>query len=392
MDLRYTAEQTAYQGHVRSFLQEHWAAVEDKKDPAAIARLRELATENGFLYRGVPRRYGGSEQKPDVIRAQIIREEFAAARAPMEVSGNGVALLVPTLIEWGTDEQKDLFIEKTLRGEYRWAQGYSEPGSGSDLASLSARAELDGDEWVINGHKIWTTLAQYATHMFTLLRTEPDAPKHNGISYILLDMKSPGVTVRPIKQINGDTEFCEVFLDDVRTPASMLVGPRGDGWNVSRSTLKHERNHIGSSTRTMPMFRSLVKLAQRRRINDRPAIEDPRIRSALVQIEGYVQSQLWAGYYQQTLAANEESPGVLGLVNKLTTTNFFHRVAQLSSEIIGDDALRAPKQGRDRGGDERWVNQMLGSLGQAISGGTSNIQRNIISERGLRLPRSASEN
>jgi len=183
-----------------------------------------------------------------------------------------------------------------------------------------------------------------------------------------------------------------VFLDDVRTPASMLVGPRGDGWNVSRSTLKHERNHIGSSTRTMPMFRSLVKLAQRRQINGRPAIEDPRIRSALIEIEGYLQSQLWAGYYQQTLAANNESPGVLGLVNKLTTTNFFHRVAQLSAEIIGDDALLAPKQGRDRGGDERWVNQMLGSLGQAISGGTSNIQRNIISERGLGLPRSGSEN
>ena len=392
MYLVYTDEQTAFQQRVRSFLAEQWTSAENKKDPAFIARFRQQATDAGYLYRGVPRRYGGSEQAPDVIRAQIIREEFAAARAPMEVPGNGVALVVPTLIEWGTDEQKDMFIRKTLTGEYRWAQGYSEPGSGSDLASLTSRAVLDGDEWVINGHKIWTTLAQYATHMFALLRTEPDAPKHKGISYILLDMKAPGVTVRPIQQINGDTEFCEVFLDDVRAPASWLVGPRGDGWNVSRSTLKHERNHIGSSARTMPMFRSLVKLAQRRQINGKPAIEDPRIRSTLIQIEGYLQSQLWAGYYQQTLAANNESPGVLGLVNKLTTTNFFHRVAQLSTEIIGDDTLLAPKQGRDRGGDERWVNQMLGSLGQAISGGTSNIQRNIISERGLGLPRSGSEN
>jgi len=392
MYLVYTDEQTAFQQRVRSFLAEQWTSAENKKDPAFIARFRQQATDAGYLYRGVPRRYGGSEQTPDVIRAQIIREEFAAARAPMEVPGNGVALVVPTLIEWGTDEQKDMFIRKTLTGEYRWAQGYSEPGSGSDLASLTSRAVLDGDEWVINGHKIWTTLAQYATHMFALLRTEPDAPKHKGISYILLDMKAPGVTVRPIQQINGDTEFCEVFLDDVRTPASWLVGPRGEGWNVSRSTLKHERNHIGSSTRTVPMFRSLVKLAQRRQINGRPAIEDPRIRSALVQIDGYLQSQLWAGYYQQTLAANSESPGVLGLVNKLTTTNFFHRVAQLSTEIIGNDTLLAPKQGRERGGDERWVNQMLGSLGQAISGGTSNIQRNIIAERGLGLPRSGSEN
>jgi alkylation response protein AidB-like acyl-CoA dehydrogenase len=135
------------------------------------------------------------------------------------------------------------------------------------------------------------------------------------------------------------------------------------------------------------MFDSLVRLAKRRSVNGRPAIEDPRVRSALVQIEGYLQAQLWAGYYQQTLGASNQSPGVLGLVNKLTTTNLFHRIAAVSSEIIGDDGLRAPRQGRDRGGDERWVNQMLGSLGQAISGGTSNIQRNIISERGLELPR-----
>jgi alkylation response protein AidB-like acyl-CoA dehydrogenase len=223
--------------------------------------------------------------------------------------------------------------------------------------------------------------------MFALLRTEPDAPKHDGISYILLDMKQPGVQVRPIRQINGDDEFCEVFLDDARAPAEWLIGPRGQGWKVSKSTLRHERNHIGSAARTVPMFDSLVRLAQRKGPDGAPAISDPRVRSALVQIEGYLQAQLWAGYYQQTLGAQNESPGVLGLVNKLTTTNLFHRIAAISSEIIGDDGLKAPKQGRDRGGDERWVNQMLGSLGQAISGGTSNIQRNIISERGLGLPR-----
>jgi alkylation response protein AidB-like acyl-CoA dehydrogenase len=309
----------------------------------------------------------------------------------MEVPGNGNALLVPTLLEWGTEQQKSDFIPKTLTGEYLWAQGYSEPGSGSDLASLSSRARLEGNEWVIDGHKIWTTLAQTATHMFALLRTETDAPKHEGISYILIDMDQPGITVRPITQINGGTEFCEVFLDDVRAPADRLVGPRGKGWTVSRSTLKHERNHIGSSTRTVPIFNSLVRLAKKRELNGRPAIEEPRIRTALAQIEGYMQAQLWAGYYQQTLNAQDESTGVLGLVNKLTTTNLFHRIAAVTHEIIGEDALRMPKQGTDRGGDERWVNQMLGSLGQAIAGGTSNIQRNIIAERGLGLPRETAE-
>jgi len=386
MDLRYTEEQREFQQRVRQFLTQQWDSGW-LRDSAKVSQFRLAATERGFLYRGVPRRYGGSEQVPNVIHAQIIREEFAAARAPMEVPGNGVALLIPTLLEWGSEEQKERFIAKTIRGEYRWAQGYSEPGSGSDLASLTSRAVLEGDQWVINGHKIWTTLAQNATHMFALLRTEPGAPKHQGISYILVDMKQPGVTVRPIRQINGDDEFCEVFLDDVRTPADWLVGPRGEGWNVSRSTLRHERNHIGSATRTVPMFDRLVKLAQRTIIDGRPAIEQQRIRQQLAAIDGYLQSQLWAGYYQQTLGTNGESPGVLGLVNKLTTTNLFHKIAAVSADIIGDQALKAPKQGKDRGGDERWVNQMLGSLGQAISGGTSNIQRNIIAERGLGLPR-----
>ncbi|HTU13081.1 MAG TPA: acyl-CoA dehydrogenase family protein [Allosphingosinicella sp.] len=391
MDLRYTPEQESYRAEVGAFLSAHWDRAAMKSDQVAVAGFRRAATDKGYLYRGIPRLYGGSEQASDVIRAQIIREAFADAGAPMEVPGNGNALLVPTLLEWGTEAQKSAFIPKTLTGDYLWAQGYSEPGSGSDLASLSSRARLEGGEWIIDGHKIWTTLAQTATHMFALLRTEPDAPKHDGISYILIDMDQPGIKVRPITQINGGTEFCEVFLDDVRAPADRLVGPRGKGWTVSRSTLKHERNHIGSSTRTVPIFESLVRLARRRALNGRPAIEDPRIRSALAQIEGYMQAQLWAGYYQQTLNAQGESPGVLGLVNKLTTTNLFHRIASLTHEIIGEDALLMPKQGRDRGGDERWVNQMLGSLGQAIAGGTSNIQRNIIAERGLGLPRGGAE-
>lgn len=386
MDLRYTKEQEAFRERVCVFLEENWQLAE-KGDADFVASFRLAATERGFLYRSVPRQYGGSEQAADVIHAHIIREEFARVHAPIEVPGNGVALLVPTLLEWGTDAQKAQFIPPTVAGKYMWAQGYSEPGAGSDLASLSSRAELDGDEWVIDGHKIWTTLAQNATHMFALLRTEPDKPKHEGISYILLDIKQPGITVRPIRQINGGSEFCEVFLDTVRAPASWLIGPRGKGWVVSRSTLRHERNHIGSATRTVPMFERLVALAKRTRIDGRPAIEQSRIRDALVIIEGYVQAQQWAGYYQQTLGATGESPGTLGLVNKLTTTNIFHQIAALATEIIGDQSLKAPKHGGDRGGDERWVNQVLGSLGQAISGGTSNIQRNIIAERGLNLPR-----
>jgi alkylation response protein AidB-like acyl-CoA dehydrogenase len=386
VDLQYDAGQRAFQARVQQFLQQRWDPAQ-RRDPTFVAAFRAAATAQGYLYRGVPRRYGGSGQPPDVVRALIIREAFAEARAPLEAPGNGVALVVPVLVEWGSEAQQQAFIPRTLTGEYRWAQGYSEPGAGSDLASLTTRAELVGDQWVINGHKIWTTLAHDSTHMFALVRTEPGKPGRAGISYLLLAMDQPGVHVRPIRQITGDSEFNEVFFEDARTPADWLVGERGEGWQVSRSTLRHERNHIGSATRTtLPMLQRLVDLARRTVRDGRPAIEDPRVRDQLSRIEGYIQAQLWSGYHQLSLSAKDEPAGVLGLCNKLMTTNVYNLIAEASAELIGDQALKAPRYGADRGGDERWVNQMLGSLGQAISGGATNIQRNIIAERGLGLP------
>jgi len=386
MDLSYSPDHIDFQQQVREFLRKEWTPAK-AGDRQYVRAFRAQATELGYLYRSVPRRYGGGEQPPDVVKAEIIREAFGAARAPMEVPGNGVALLTPTLLEWGTEAQKERFIPATVRGEYLWAQGYSEPGAGSDLASLRSKAELVGDEWIINGHKIWTTLAYTSTHMFALLRTEPDAPKHAGLSYILLDFKQPGVKVRPIRQINGQQEFCEVFLDGVRTPADWLVGERGKGWQVSRTTLKFERNHVGSSTRTVGMVKQLIKLAQRTKIDGRPAIEHEDIRQRLAVIEGYVEAQVWSGYHQLTLAGKQAPAGVLGLTNKLSTTNTYHRVASLAADIIGASALLEPKHEGDRGGAEKWMNQYFGSLGLSIAGGTSNIQRNILAERGLGLPR-----
>lgn len=393
MDLSYSDEHVAFQQEVRAFLAANWSptrAKDRERRVAYFAKFRRDATERGYLYRSVPRAYGGSEQAADVVKAAIIREEFAAANAPTEVPGNGVALVIPTLLEWGTEAQKQTFIPNTVAGEFMWAQGYSEPGAGSDLASLRSKAELVDGEWVITGHKIWTTLAYSSTHMFALLRTEPDAEKHAGLSYILFDFKQKGVTVRPIRQISGEEEFCEVFLDGVRAPQEWLVGERGRGWEVSRTTLKYERNHVGSSTRTVGLFQRLVKLAKRAQIDGKPAIEHEDIRQRLAQIEGHVEAQVWAGYHQLTLASEEKSAGVLGLVNKLCTTNTFHRIALLAQDIIEEDALKAPKHDGDRGGDERWINQFMGALGLSIAGGTSNIQRNIIAERGLGLPRGES--
>lgn len=390
MDLEYSGEHIAFQKEVESFLEERWSTPMKAKpaDRAAFVReFRLAATERGYLYRAFPRAYGGGEQSPDALRAQIIRECFERARAPMEAPGNGVTMFAPTLLEAGEPWQKEMFIPKTLSGEYRWAQGYSEPGAGSDLASLRSRAELVDGEWVINAHKIWTSFAYDCTHMFILVRTEPDAPKHAGISYLLLKLDQPGVTIRRIHQISGQSEFCEVFLEDVRTPADWIVGERGQGWPVSRTTLKHERNSIGG-VRTVRLLESLMRLARSTPLNGRPAIEDPMIRDRIVAVEGYVQAQMYSGYYQLTCDVADRPAGVHSLLNKLGATSIGQEIASIASDIVGDRALHMPADGGSgQRNPEQWLNQIFGSLGLSIAGGASNIQRNVISERGLGLPR-----
>jgi alkylation response protein AidB-like acyl-CoA dehydrogenase len=392
VDLNFSTAYQHLQQEVEEFLAQHWPPPKQagrEGRAAATAALRLAATERGYLYRNVPRRYGGSEQAPDVIRAEIIRQCFTKARAPMEAPGNGVALLVPTLLDCGAEWQKEQFIAPTLRGEITWAQGYSEPGAGSDLASVRSKAELVDGQWVIHGHKIWTTLAYESTHMFALLRTEPSAPKHQGISYILLNMKQPGITIRRIRQISGQSEFCEVFFDGATTPADWIVGERGRGWQVSKSTLKHERNMVGGSARTQALFDSLVRFAKATTLNGRPAIEDPLIRSRLAAIEGAVKSHTYSSYHQLTKTAAGEPLGVLQDINKLSSTEIGKNIAGLAQDILGDDGLHMPPMegGPASNHPELWLNQIFGSLAMSIAGGASNIQRNIISERGLGLPR-----
>ena len=392
MDLDFGAAYQDFQTEVESFLAQHWPppkGASREERAAATARFRLAATERGYLYRNVPRQYGGSEQPPNVIKAEILRRAFASARAPMEMPGNGVALLVPTLLDCGPEWQKEQFIAPTLRGEITWCQGYSEPGAGSDLASVRSKAELIDGHWVIHGHKIWTTLAYQATHMFALVRTEPEASKHEGISYMLLDMKQPGITIRRIRQISGQSEFCEVFFDGATTPADWIVGERGQGWQVSRSTLKHERNMVGGSARTQALFDSLVRFAKTTVRNGRPASEDPVVRSRLAAIEGAVKSHIYSSYHQLTKEAAGEPLGILLHLNKLSSTEIAKNIATLAQDILGEDGLHMPpaEGGAAMEHPELWLNQIFGSLALSIAGGASNIQRNIISERGLDLPR-----
>ncbi len=398
MDLSYGSEMEEFRSLVRGFLSENWPPSGDDKKLSRdeqTLRFRECAIAAGYLCRNIPKQYGGSEQESDVLKGQVIREEFTRAHAPMEARGIGTMMLVPTLLERGEEWMKEKWVPSTIRGETIWCQGYSEPGSGSDLASLKTRGELDGDEWVINGQKIWTSGAQYAQFMFCLVRTEPDAKKHAGISYLLIDMDQPGIDVRPLRQMTGTADFNEVFLTDVRTPKDWIVGKRGEGWLVSRTTLKHERNSIGSAQQSVDQFNALVQFAKERKIGGKPAIEDAGIRRSLVEIEGYVMAHQHSGYLQLTKDVKGESAGVLSLMNKLNSTNIGIRSADLVMELLQEDGLLAPGDrvpGEASSSAGGWVTQYMWSLGIAIAGGTAAIQRNIIAERGLGLPRDSAAN
>ncbi len=397
MDLRFDERHERFREEVRAFLRESWPlrGAEATLPPVEQARLfRERALARGYIYRDIPRAYGGSEQPQDVIEDAILQEELFAAGAPGNIRNIGPAMLAPTLIEFGTEAQKQRFVPPTLRGEMLWCQGYSEPGAGSDLASLQSRAVLDGDHFVLDGQKIWTSSAREAHYMFGLFRTEPDAPKHAGISYLLLDMRSPGVTVKPLRQMTGGAEFNEVFFDGVRVPVENLVGRRGEGWKVSRATLKHERNLIGDPRLLRSLFDGVVALARRTLREGRPALEDPLVRQRLAELEGYVLSQQYSGHRQLTAAARgQEMKTILPMMmNKLYSTDAMQRITTLAYEILGDDGLLMP-QGEESGmillPDRKgsWTAQYMFAIANSIAGGASNIQRNIIGERGLGLPR-----
>jgi alkylation response protein AidB-like acyl-CoA dehydrogenase len=340
----------------------------------------------GYLALGWPREYGG--QGADIMRQTIVNEEMVRARAPGLVGMMGIQMVGPTLIQHGTEEQRRRHLPKILSAEEVWCQGYSEPGAGSDLASLRTRAELVGDEFVVNGQKVWTSNAQFADWMFCLVRTDPSAPKHGGISYLLIDMRTPGITVRPLVQMTGDAGFNEVFFEDVRVPRTNLVGRLNDGWQVANATLAHERNMLGSTTRTQQTFQRLLRLAQTQRRNGGPASRDPVVRQRLADLAIRVETMKLEAYRQLTDALRGRPPGIAASVNKLVTTELNHDLARAALEILGSYAPldRRSARVRDRG---VWPLDFMFSLGLIIGGGTSQIQKNIIAERGLGMPKEA---
>ena len=393
MDLSLDQRYLVFREDVRAFIaanREHAPPAVTFRDrvkpgPAEFAWQARLI-EAGYAARTIPREYGGFGAEPDLLEQSIIAEEFSAAGVQGGLQGIGIIMLVPTLLEVGTPEQKARYIPKAITGDEWWCQGYSEPGSGSDLASLRTNGRLEGDEWVINGQKIWTSGAHYAQMMFCLVRTEPDAPKHRGISYLLIPMDTPGVTVSPLKTMTGRSEFNQVFFDDVRIPATNIVAGRGEGWKVANVTLKHERGGLGDPAKSIARYDGLVKLMKRETVDGSRAIDDPLLADRLMQLEAKVLALKFNNMRVLTADLAGNDPGLARLVTKYYGTVLNHEIDALAIDAMGElGALYEDGEYlRDEGAWQAWY---MHDLGLIIGGGSTNIQRNIIAERGLDLPR-----
>jgi alkylation response protein AidB-like acyl-CoA dehydrogenase len=394
MDLNFTSEEESFRQKVRTFLEENIAKSglgdgrEGREDKEWLARAKAWQRklyEGGYIALAWPKEYGG--QAMDPVKQSIVNDEMVRVRAPFLIGGSGLGMLGPTLISWGTEEQKKRYLPKILTAEEIWCQGYSEPGSGSDLASLKTRAEIVGDEFIVNGQKVWTSGAQHADMMFCLVRTDPEAPKHRGISYILIDMHTPGITVRPLVQMTGDRGFNEVFFDNVHVPRKNLVAKLNEGWIVANATLFHERNMLGSASGSEQRFNRLLALAKTIECGGKPLTEDPVFRQRLADLEIKVQAMRFNALRQLTDQIRGKNPGIESMVNKLVGTELNHDLATAAMEAMGDDSMLAREDDAalDKG---YWPYEWMFSLGLVIGGGTSHIQKNIIAERGLKMPKS----
>jgi alkylation response protein AidB-like acyl-CoA dehydrogenase len=393
MDLSYDAEHEAFRQEVRAFLARHrerapgsGAGVAAGRPGPALREWQALLIEHGYAARTIPRQYGGYGAEPDILKRVIIDEELNAAGVSRGIGGQGPEMLVPTLLEHGSEEQKQRWIGPTLRGEVVWCQGYSEPGSGSDLASVQTRGVEEGSDFLISGQKIWTTTAHQSDMMFGLIRTEPEASKHAGLSYLLIPMDTPGIEVRPLATMTGESEFNEVFFTEARVPQANVVGRRGEGWKIANTTLLHERNMLASSAVLDGTLRGLVDLMQRETSNGVRAMDKPVLRDRLLRLQSQVLALKYHGMRMLTARIKGEHPGVAALVTKLAGCEVSHQLNALALDAMGElgTLYEGSAHERARG---RWQSQYMFTLGLIIGGGTAQIQKNIISERGLGMPR-----
>jgi alkylation response protein AidB-like acyl-CoA dehydrogenase len=392
MDFNYTGEDEAFRGEFRAWLVKNLQDAIPMPEPLADeaagdweARIRwhRKLNEGGWLAINWPREYGG--RGASILQNIVYHEELERAGTAAPFTGFGIPLLGPTLIHWGTLEQKRRFLPKILTAEEIWCQGYSEPNAGSDLAGLQTRAIEGGDYFIVNGSKIWTSAAHHADWIFLLVRTDPDAPKHKGISYLLVDMKTPGVTVRPLVQMTGARGFNQVFFDDVRVPRHNLVGQKDQGWQVALTTLMFERS-TGHDRGIVRQISELVELAKRLPGNGRTAWELSAVRQKIAQFALDAEAIKYTGYRQLTRQLKGLPPGPEGSMLKLCSTELALRVAAFAMELLGPYSQLEPGApcALDTG---KWSQRMLAARGPTIYAGTNQVQHNIIGERVLGLPK-----
>jgi len=388
VDLSFGPEYDTFRDEVKTFLNDQKAGSPQGPGFGKEGKAwQKTLIKHGYTARTIPEAYGGFGAEPDILKSRIIAEEFSLAGMNQGLGGQGISMLVPTLLELGSEEQKQQFIKPTIDGEMVWCQGYSEPGAGSDLASLRTSAVIDGDDWVINGQKIWTSTAHLADWIFCLVRTEPEAKKHHGISFLLFDMKTPGIDIRPLVDMTGAANFNEVFFTDVRVPKGQIVGNRGQGWQVANSVLGHERDMLGNPNAALARLNSLFDLMNTETLAGQKLIDHPVYLDRLMQIQGRVMA---LRFNDMRILSSRLNPGqdatLARLIVKLQGTELRHDLEGLAIDIMGELGLAYEDNPYLRNSGS-WQNQYMYQLGLIIGGGTSQIQKNIISERGLDMPR-----
>ena len=406
MDLNYGTEYEDFTKEVQKFCKKYSGVIITNKKGGALTSLSSVASsdksdglkvtrsewqkiliKNGYFARSIPKEYGGFGGDIDIIKSRIIAAEFASNKIPPPMGGQGIDMLVPTLLELGTEEQKQQYIKPTLHGEMIWCQGYSEPNAGSDLASLQTKGELIDGNWIINGQKIWTSTAQYSQMMFCLVRTEPDAPKHSGISYLLIPMDAPGIEIRPLVDMTLNAGFNEVFFTDVTIPETNIVGKRGEGWAVANATLGHERGSLTDPNATMNRLNLLIDRMKEETINGEKVINNPAFRDKLIKLQGKVMAFQSNSLRVLSAKLNKgQDVKMASMIQKLIGTELRHELEGFGIDVMGELGTLYEGSPNLRDGGS-WQFTYMYYLGLIIGGGTSQIQKNIISERGLGMPR-----
>lgn len=395
MDFEDTPEETTFRAEARAWLDTQAERLASGARPIGLAEWRDrenaiadaqawMATkaDSGWACITWPREYGG--RGATSIQNVIWNQEESRYRVPPNMFTIGQGMLGPTIMAHGTDAQKSRYIEPLLRADEIWCQLFSEPGAGSDLAALRTSAVPEGDEWVVNGQKIWTSGAHYSDFGMIVTRSDPNVPKHQGLTYFIVDMKSPGIEIRPIRQMNGAAGFNEVFFNDVRIPDQNRIGEVGDGWRGAITTLMNERSSIGSGGAPGPGIHDLVQLARQTDWGGHRAIDDPSVRQRIAHFYIRAKGSQYTGYRTLTALSRGQTPGPEGSIGKLVGAALRQDMARFACDVLG--AGGALTGLGTAGGVGAWQEMLLSAPGGRLAGGTDEVMRNIIAERVLRLP------